>query len=127
MTRPWAIREFVGRYALARLSADAALPSWIDGEVTCVTRSGDELSILCRDDAVPAGVRAERGFVLFAVVGPIDFSTVGLLASMTQALAEVEISVIAFSTYDTDYLGVRAADRGRARDVLAARGFDFTA
>lgn len=121
----WTLHEHEGRYAVARLDRDAELPAWMDGEVTTVTRSRDELSIICRDDAVPPTVRAERGYVMFSVAGPIDFATVGLLASLTGTLAGAGISVVAFSTYDTDYVMVPAAARTRARDALAAAGFDL--
>ena len=121
----WTIRELDGRYAVARLDRDAAEPGWIDGEVTSVTRTREELSIICRDDAVPDDVRAERGYVLFAVVGPVDFATVGLLASLTRVLAEGGVSIIAFSTYDTDYIGVPAASRSRAREAWLRVGFEL--
>ncbi len=119
------VSELKGRYAVARLERDDAVPAWVEGALTSVTRTRHELSIICPEDAVPAGVRCERGFVAFMVEGPIDFSTVGLLASMTAPMAAADISVVAFSTYDTDYLMVPAAKRSRARAVLPPSGFEL--
>ena len=109
------ISELEGRFAVARLDRNAAVPSWVAGSLTSVTRTREELSIICPEDAVPGDVRAERGFVAFKVEGPLDFSTVGLLAGLTGPLAAAKISVVAFSTYDTDYLLVKAASRAATR------------
>jgi hypothetical protein len=56
------------------------------------------------------------------VAGTIPFSVVGVLASLTAPLAEAGISVFAISTFDTDYLLVKAADLEWAVDVLRRRG-----
>ena len=85
-----------------------------------MTRTAEELSIVCDDAAVPSDVRAERDFAVFRVAGTIDFSVVGLLATLTRALADAGVSVFALSTFDTDYLLVRTRDLPRARGVLAS-------
>ena len=110
-----------GRYAVARLAPDAPVPSWAStGALTSITRTADELSIVCDDDAVPNGVYAMRDFAALRVLGTIDFAVVGVLASLTRVLAEAGVSVFAFSTFDTDYLLVRTADVDRARRAIAA-------
>ena len=75
---------------------------------------------MCEDELVPSGVYAVRDFAALRVVGVIDFGVVGLLATLTRALADAGVSVLAFSTFDTDYLLVRTADFPRARDALAS-------
>ena len=109
-----------GRFAVARLAPDAPVPSWATGAVTSITRTADELSIVCDDDAVPNGVYAMRDFAAVRVLGTIDFGVVGVLASLTRALAEAAVSVLAISTFDTDYLLVRTSDYGRARQALSS-------
>jgi hypothetical protein len=71
---------------------------------------------------VPEGITCERGWRCLRVAGAIPFSAVGVLASLTAPLAEDGVSVFAVSTFDTDYLFVRAADMGRAIDVLRRQG-----
>ena len=115
------LRPIRGRFGVARLSADAPVPAWAAaGAFSSVTRTADELSIVCAEDAIPAGVRAERGFVGWRVDGSIDFAVTGMLASLTAPLAAARVSVFALSTYDTDYLLVRATDRARAATALAS-------
>ena len=44
-----------------------------------------------------------RDFAALRVVGVIDFGVIGLLATLTRALADAGVSVLAFSTFDTDF------------------------
>ena len=56
------------------------------------------------------------------VAGTIPFSVVGVLASLTAPLAEAGTSIFAISTFDTDYLLVKAEDLERSVDVLRGCG-----
>ena len=112
-----------GRYAVAQLAPDAALPGWsLDGEVTCVVRTPAELSIVCVEASVPQDVRAERGFRALVVDGALDFALTGILASVTGPLAGAKISLFAFSTFDTDYVMVKEDRLDAAIAALRAAG-----
>jgi len=112
-----------GRYAVAQLPASAALPSWAaSGRLTCVVRTPVELSIVCDEAAVPAAVRAERGFRALVIDGALDFTLTGILASVTSPLAAAEISLFAFSTFDTDYVMVKSDRLDAAVAALRAAG-----
>jgi hypothetical protein len=105
-------------YAVCRLDAGAAVPPWATtGIFFSITRTAEELSAVCLQSLVPDGVRCERDWRCVQLVGPIPFSIVGVLASLVQPLAEAGITVFAVSTFDTDYLLVKAADLARAIDA----------
>jgi len=111
--------------AVCRLAPDASIPAWAlqagpHQSFVSVTRTSEELSIVCARELVPAGTRAERGFRALKVAGPLDFSLTGVLASLTLPLAEAGVSVFAVSTFDTDYLLVREAQLAAARKTLSA-------
>ncbi len=111
-----------GRFAVARLAPHAPIPPWATaatGAFVSITRTADELSIVCDDEAVPDGVFVWRDFAALRVVGTIDFGVVGLLATLTKALADAAVSVFVVSTFDTDYLFVRTPDIDRAVRALA--------
>jgi hypothetical protein len=108
-----------GVFAVARLPPDAPIPAWATGPLTSITRTADELSIVCDDAAVPEGVYAWRDFAALRVVGTIDFGVVGLLATLTRALAEAGVSVFVVSSFDTDYLFIRTPDFARACAALS--------
>ena len=59
-----------------------------------VTRTTEELSIICPDELVPPDVRCERGFRLLKVEGPLPFDAVGIIARLAGVLAAVQISLL---------------------------------
>ncbi len=111
-----------GSMAICRLDADADIPDWATGKVVSITRTPDELSIVCSEDNVPNDIRSETGWRCVRVVGPLDFSTVGVIASLTGALAAASISVFVISTFDTDYVLVRETDLKTAMESLREAG-----
>ena len=90
-----------------------------------ITRTADELSIVCPSEAVPDTVRTERGFCVLKIEGPFDFSLTGILLAVIEPLADVGISIFALSTYDTDYVLVKKKDLNQAVSVLSAFGHTF--
>ena len=109
--------------AIARLEPAAPVPDWAgSGELCSVTRTADELSVVCGDAAVPAGAPAQRGWRALKVHGPLDFSLTGVLAALSAPLAHASIPIFALSTYDTDYVLVRDEDLQRACEALEHAG-----
>lgn len=105
-------------FAVCRLDAGSAVPAWAtSGSFFSITRTAEELSVVCKQAVVPDGVRCERDWRCVQLAGPIPFSTVGVLASLVQPLAQACVSVFAVSTFNTDYLLVKAADLERAIDA----------
>lgn len=116
-----------GRLAICRLPAGASVPEWAPaaGPLVSITRTADELSVVCDEAGVPAEVAAERGWRALRVAGPLDFALTGVLAALAVPLAEAGVSIFALSTYDTDYVLVREADVERAVAALAHAGHDL--
>lgn len=109
--------------AVCRLTADAPVPAWAwTGEVASVTRTRDELSVVCRADAVPEDVAAERGWRCLEVEGPLDFALTGILAALASPLAAAGIPVFVVSTHDTDFLMVKAEKLESALEALRGAG-----
>jgi hypothetical protein len=112
-----------GSFAVCRLAPDAPLPAWASGSAfVSITRTADELCVVCRQEAVPAHVRSEPGWRCLRVAGTFDFSLVGVLASLLDPLADAGISVFVVSTFDTDYLLVKEPDLQRCVAVLRRAG-----
>jgi hypothetical protein len=95
------------------------------GDFFSVTRTKEELSLVCLQKIVPEETRCEKDFRSIKVEGPLDFALVGVLASLTKALAQEEISILAISTFDTDYLLVKEAQVDRAVQKLSQAGHRF--
>ncbi|MCX5233316.1 ACT domain-containing protein [Streptomyces sp. NBC_00233] len=113
-----------GVFAICRLPSGSEVPAWATtGKVNSITRTPEELSIVCEEHLVPDGVLAERDYRGFRISGTLDFSLVGILSPILVALHVAEVSVFVFSTYDTDYLMVRDTDRERTLAALDTSGF----
>lgn len=95
--------------AIVRLGPGDALPDWAGGEFFSVTRTVEELSVVCPEDRVPGSAAAERGWSCLKVVDSLDFDQVGVLASLAEPLRRAAIPIFVVSTYDTDYLLVKAS------------------
>ena len=114
---PWVL-------AVCRFPADAPLPVWVlhaEAAFWSLTRTPDELSVVCAEDDLPPSVdsHVERGWRAFQVEGPLPFTLTGVIAGLTAPLAEAGVPVFVISTYDSDVLLVKAADLDRAREVLS--------
>ncbi len=111
------------RLAICRMEPDDPIPEWANcGGFAAITRTPEELSIVCSDSGIPDGIRCERAWRGFKVQGPLDFSLTGILASLAVPLARANITIFAVSTFDTDYLLVKEEDLARAVSVLEEMG-----
>ena len=114
-----------GEYCVCRLRSDQPVPSWVWNSAFCsVTRSPDELSVVCQQDTVPFEVIREPGWRCWKLQGPIPFSAAGVVRSLAEPLGAAGIPIFIISTYDTDYLLVKQKHETSARRALLAAGHD---
>jgi hypothetical protein len=109
-------------FSVWRLAADAPLPSIEAGGLLSITRTDDELSIVS-SSIVPAGVTAEIGWRCLQVEGPLSFELTGVIADLSAPLARAGIPIFVISTYDTDYVLVKATDLESACSALRDEGY----
>jgi hypothetical protein len=110
--------------AVCRLPADAHIPGWASGPSPFLTisRTAEELSITTVESAVPADVRCERGYRAVRVHGNLSLDLIGILAAIADPLADAGISIFAISTFETDYVLVKAKDLDTALAALTRAG-----
>ena len=113
---PWSL-------AICRFAADAAIPAWVfhaSPTFWSLTRTPEELSLVCPVDDLPPSVEIWEGpWSAFVLEGPIAFDLTGIVNALTAPLAEAGIPVFVLSTHDTDVLLVRTEHLERARSALA--------
>lgn len=115
-----------GRYAIHRLDPDDPFPHWAfaaPGEFVSVTRTAEELSVICPLEALPGRGPDTAPWYCLRIAGPVPVDEPGVLASVVQPLSAAGLSVFAVATYDTDHLLVTDIDR--AAHALAAAGHDL--
>ena len=113
-----------GRLSICRLHPASPFPEWVAAApgFTSITRTPDELSIVCNESSVPPGVLSESGWRIFKIQGPLDFTLTGVLASIAEPLARAGIAIFAISTFDTDYVMVKEDRVEAATQALIAAG-----
>ncbi len=123
---PIRLRRFDATLSVCRLSPDEPLAAWMQqGPLWSVSRTPDELSVVCSSEYAPAGIRQEGPFAVFAVEGPLAFSLTGILSRLSVPLAEAGIPLFVISTFDTDYVLVseeRAVDAIRCWQAAGMEG-----
>ena len=112
-----------GEFAVVRLPPSEPVPAWAGSTVfSSVTRTADALSIICPAPQLPAGIKAERGWRMLKIAGPLDFGAIGIMVSVAEPLARAGISLLTVGTFDTDYVLVKADRLANAVRALEAAG-----
>jgi hypothetical protein len=118
-------RRLPGQFAVCRLPADAPIPAWALTRVfASVTRTEDELSIVCPAENLPSDVKSQPGWICFKLEGPFAFSATGILAAFIDPLSRSGVPIFAISTFDTDYVLIENDHRGVAETALREAGHE---
>jgi len=119
-------RWLPGPYAIVHLAPDAPIPVWgTKGDFTSITRTPDELSIVCPADNLPRDVDSPHRWICLKLEGPFPFLQTGVLLSFIEPLSKNEIPIFAISTYDTDYVLIEEEFAGAALQLLQAAGHEL--
>ncbi len=119
------LRELETQFAVVRLAAADAWPTWALASPFCsLTRTDRELSVVVDAAAVPAGLpHVQRGWRAIGICGALPFDLVGVLKRLLDPLAAAGIAIFSISTYDTDWLLIHEERLAAARVALRAAGF----
>ena len=99
----------------------------LNSDIYFIGKTDEELSLVCRTENVPENtVERDDGWKGFRIEGVLDFSLIGILSKLSTILAENQMGIFAVSTYNTDYILVKAENFDRALNVLAAAGYEVT-
>jgi hypothetical protein len=108
---------------ICRLEPSQILPAWaLQSPFSSISRTADELSIICEAQLIPGDIKSETGWRVIKLEGPFDFALIGIMLSVTTPLAEAGVSILAFSTFDTDYVLVKEANIAIAINALIGAG-----
>jgi len=119
-------RLLPGPYAIVRLAPNAPVPDWSQkGDFTSVTRTSDELSIVCATENLPADVQSPHRWICLKLEGPFPFSQTGVLLSFIGPLSTKGIPIFAISTYDTDYVLIQEEFASASLNALQEAGHEL--
>lgn len=112
-------------YALTICKVKSLADIHLNADFYFIGRTEEELSLVCRTEDTPIHTTGrEDGWRGFCVEGILDFSLTGILSGISSLLAGNQIGIFAVSTYNTDYILVKAGDFERALSVLKAGGYE---
>ncbi|WP_205544157.1 GNAT family N-acetyltransferase [Rubrobacter indicoceani] len=123
--KPLCLLALEGRLAVCQVDRRATVAVPREARFFSVTRTPEELSVVCDEEHAPEAFEVEVGWRAIKVDGPLAFATTGVISSLTGPLAEANIPVFSLSTFDTDYLLVKEAKLEEARGVLTEAGHHF--
>lgn len=108
-------------FGICKLSVAEKVPEWASeiNDFVSITRTDEELSIVCPERFIPENIQAEFGWKALKVKGELDFSLTGILSSIAEPLASNSISIFAMSTYNTDYVLIKEEDFDKTINILS--------
>ena len=111
-------------YELTVCKVSSAADLDLNQDFYFIGKTDEELSLVCRTCDVPQNTtERDDGWKGFRIQGVLDFSLIGILSKLSGILAKNRIGIFAVSTYNTDYILVKAENFDRAMNVLAAEGY----
>jgi hypothetical protein len=116
------LRRFEGRYAICRLEREAEIPDWARGDLVATVRTPAELAVICDEAEVPEHVTAEGGWCCYELGGPYPFDAIGVLSAVLAPLRDAGVSILALSSYETDYVLVPWGAEAEAQAALEGAG-----
>jgi hypothetical protein len=119
-------RQLRGTFTICRMPPDAAIPELAPkASLLSITRTIDELSIVCPTGRAPEKAKCEGPWTCFKLEGPFPFSLTGVLASFLNPLAKHDVPIFAIATFDTDYVLVKEEHSSAALQTLQAAGHEL--
>ncbi len=111
------------RYAISWLAPTADIPHWAaKGDFMSISRTPDELSVVCAETNVPSGIVSEPGWRIFKCEGPLDLALPGIMASLAEPLAEAGVPIFPIATHHTDYILIKETHLDTAIRALGGYG-----
>lgn len=119
-----ALKLLDGEFTVHRLDPAIPIPAIVTGESFCwVARTDEELSVVCRSALEVDSTTKAPGWICLKVQGPLDFALTGVLAGIATVLADTGVSIVALSTFETDYILVKKDALHEAVSALREAGY----
>ena len=89
-----------------------------------LSKTDEEISLVCESSSVPSNaIASEAGWKALKISGILDFGMVGVIAKIANILAQAGISVFVVSTYNTDYIFIKATNLDKGAQALIKNGY----
>jgi uncharacterized protein len=117
------LERLAGTYSVCRVGPSSPIPDWADGAgFVSISRSTEELSIVCLAERAPSGIRQDAGWTCYRFVGPFAFDETGIVSSVIGPLSDAGIGIFVVSTFDGDHMLIKETDIARAEAIFLGSG-----
>lgn len=114
------------QYTIHSFSPNAQLPREVFAEeVYFIGKTEEGLTLVISSDIELDSLEQEPNWCCLEVLGPLGFSMTGILSKVSGTLADVQISIFALSTFDTDYILVKKNRLTSAIAALKKQGYQI--
>ena len=111
-------------YDLSVCKVEAITDINMEADFFFIGKTDEEISLVCKTEDTPKNTtERDDGWRGFRIQGVLDFSLIGILSKLSGILSENHIGIFAVSTFNTDYILVKAENFERALKVLSAEGY----
>jgi hypothetical protein len=111
-------------FGILKLTPPQPFPQWLSAaSVFFVAQTEDEYSVICPQQVIPAGVDYSANWRCLQAHGDLAFDEIGVIARLSQPLADAGLSLFFVSTHDRDYVFVSSDDSERVLGLYRERGF----
>jgi len=118
------LQQIEGHFTICKVSSLEKIDFTQD--YVFLAKTPDEYSLVCRSVAIPLNATEfKAGWKALRVAGKLSFDLVGIIADISEILAEEEISIFVISTFDTDYILIQEADFDKAIQMLDDDDYDI--
>lgn len=91
---------------------------------TFVSVTDDEISLVCETSHVPDNAtNIESNWKGFKINGILEFNMIGVIAKISNLLAEQKISIFVISTFNTDYVLLKTDYYDKAINTLRSNNY----
>lgn len=102
----WQLKELPVPLCILKLDPEDTIPTWVwdDAGFVSVTKTEGEISIICAAEAAHHVDDVVGPYVGFAVDQRLGFLLTGVMSELLEPITEAGISILAMSTFDTDWI-----------------------
>lgn len=114
-----------GTYSLCKVSNAFDIRSL--NQVFCIIKESNVTTLIYKQDQITIEnfLDVSHGWKVLRVEAKLDFSQTGVLYSIIAPLSKSEISILAVSTFDTDYIFFKEEKSDQTIDTLKIAGYQI--
>lgn len=110
-------------YGIYRLQKDSSLPEEVlFDRLVSITRSDKELTVVCREQEIKEADASDLGWKAIRIDSAFELTATGVIAAISQPIADLGVSLYVVSTFDTDYILIKEENLQMALDHLSSLG-----